>query len=88
MRESEALGTSEAAIEQAEKRGYDTGLEVEHPLIAGARLPLWVANFVLIDYGTGAIFAVLPVTSVTLTSPANTARHPHCAACGRQQCRN
>ena len=57
VRESEALGTSEAAIEQAEKRGYDTGLEVEHPLIAGARLPLWVANFVLIDYGTGAIFA-------------------------------
>jgi leucyl-tRNA synthetase len=51
-----ALGTSEAAIEQAEKRGHDTGLRVAHPFIAGASYPLWIANFVLMEYGTGAIF--------------------------------
>ena len=51
-----AIGTSEAAIEQAEKRGFNTGLFVNHPLIAGKQLPLYIANFVLMDYGTGAIF--------------------------------
>jgi leucyl-tRNA synthetase len=50
------LGTSEEVIEQAEKRGLDTGLTCEHPLIAGRRLPIYVANFVLMEYGTGAIF--------------------------------
>ncbi len=50
------LGTSEEAIETAEKRGYDTGLEVEHPFIDGRRLPVYVANFVLMEYGAGAIF--------------------------------
>jgi len=50
------LGTSEEAIEQAEKRGLDTGLRAEHPLIEGHRLPIYVANFVLMEYGTGAIF--------------------------------
>ncbi|HUB12111.1 MAG TPA: leucine--tRNA ligase [Acetobacteraceae bacterium] len=49
-------GTSEAAIETAEKRGYDTGLRVRHPLIEGATYPVWIANFVLMEYGTGAIF--------------------------------
>jgi leucyl-tRNA synthetase len=49
-------GSSEAEIEAAEKRGYDTGLTVEHPFKPGARLPVWIANFILIDYGTGAIF--------------------------------
>jgi leucyl-tRNA synthetase len=48
--------TSEEVIEQAEKIGYDTGLRCEHPLIAGATLPVYVANFVLMEYGTGAIF--------------------------------
>ena len=48
-------GTSEEAIETAEKRGFDTGLACEDPL-GGAPLPVWVANFVLMDYGTGAIF--------------------------------
>ena len=48
-------GTSEEAIETAEKRGHDTGLTCENPL-GGAPLPVWVANFVLMDYGTGAIF--------------------------------
>ena len=52
-----ALGTSEAAIEQAEKRGYDTGLRVAHPFVAGRELPVYIANFVLMEYGTGAIFA-------------------------------
>ena len=50
------LGTSEEVIEQAEKRGLDTGLTCEHPLIADRRLPIYVANFVLMEYGTGAIF--------------------------------
>ncbi len=50
------LGTSEAAIEAAEKKGFDTGLRARHPLIAGRDLPVYVANFVLMDYGTGAIF--------------------------------
>ncbi len=52
----DALGTSEAAIEQAEKRGFKTELQVHHPLIDGKKLPVYVANFVLMDYGTGAIF--------------------------------
>ena len=47
-------GTTEAALETAEKRGWDTGLTVEDPL--GGTLPVWIANFVLMDYGTGAIF--------------------------------
>ncbi|PWJ22285.1 leucine--tRNA ligase [Jannaschia seohaensis] len=47
-------GTTEEALEKAEKRGYDTGLTVDNPL--GGTLPVWVANFVLMDYGTGAIF--------------------------------
>jgi leucyl-tRNA synthetase len=54
--ECRGLGTSEAAIEQAEKRGCDTGLQVGHPFMEGARFPVWIANFVLMEYGTGAIF--------------------------------
>jgi leucyl-tRNA synthetase len=54
--ECDRLGTSEAAIEAAEKRGYDTGRTVDHPLVQGLTLPLYVANFVLMEYGTGAIF--------------------------------
>jgi leucyl-tRNA synthetase len=50
------IGTSAAAIETAEKKGYDTGLRVIHPFDADWRLPVYVANFVLMDYGTGAIF--------------------------------
>ena len=50
------MGTSVAAIETAEKRGYDTGAKVVHPFDAGWTLPVFVANFVLMDYGTGAIF--------------------------------
>ncbi|MFC3125154.1 leucine--tRNA ligase [Pseudoroseomonas globiformis] len=54
--EVRSLGTSEASIEQAEKRGIDTGLRVRHPFIEGATFPVWIANFVLMEYGTGAIF--------------------------------
>ncbi|GAB3034785.1 leucine--tRNA ligase [Oleiagrimonas citrea] len=50
-------GTSEAELETQEKRGMDTGLEVVHPL-TGEKLPVWVANFVLMGYGTGAVMAV------------------------------
>jgi leucyl-tRNA synthetase len=49
-------GTSAAEIETQEKRGYDTGLRVKHPVIAGAELPVYIANFILMEYGTGAIF--------------------------------
>jgi leucyl-tRNA synthetase len=56
--ECKAGGTSAAEIETAEKKGYDTGLEVVHPLDPECRLPVYIANFVLMDYGTGAIFGV------------------------------
>ncbi|MDM7255606.1 MAG: leucine--tRNA ligase, partial [Paracoccus sp. (in: a-proteobacteria)] len=49
-------GTTEEAIETAEKLGFDTGLKVRHPLDPAWELPVWIANFVLMDYGTGAIF--------------------------------
>jgi len=54
--ECRSRGTSEATIETGEKRGYDTGLRVRHPFIDGATYPVWIANFVLMEYGTGAIF--------------------------------
>ncbi|TCH98693.1 leucine--tRNA ligase [Roseococcus sp. SYP-B2431] len=54
--ECRSQGTSEAVIEQAEKRGFDTGFRVAHPFIEGATYPVWIANFVLMEYGTGAIF--------------------------------
>ena len=49
-------GTSEAVLEAAEKRGFDTGLKALHPFIEDKELPVYVANFVLMEYGTGAIF--------------------------------
>src|SRR5436190_252694 len=54
--ECDRLGTSEAAIEAAEKRGYRTALEAMHPLDPKRRVPVYVANFVLMEYGTGALF--------------------------------
>ncbi|HET6308345.1 MAG TPA: leucine--tRNA ligase, partial [Rhodopila sp.] len=54
--ECRSRGTSEATIETGEKLGYDTGLRVRHPFIEGATYPVWIANFVLMEYGTGAIF--------------------------------
>lgn len=50
------LGTSEEAIEKAEKKGFDTGLTAQHPFDPDWEVPVYVANFVLMDYGTGAIF--------------------------------
>ncbi|WP_313802737.1 leucine--tRNA ligase [Sphingobium sp.] len=55
--ECRQTGTAAAEIETQEKKGYDTGLSVIHPF-TGAKLPLFVANFVLMDYGTGAVMAV------------------------------
>jgi leucyl-tRNA synthetase len=49
-------GTSAAEIETAEKKGFDTGIRVVHPFDPDWLLPVYVANFVLMDYGTGAIF--------------------------------
>jgi len=49
-------GTSTAAIETIEKKGFDTGLKVHHPFIKDKLLPVYVANFILMDYGTGAVF--------------------------------
>ncbi|SCX29651.1 leucine--tRNA ligase [Agrobacterium rosae] len=49
-------GTSLAALETAEKRGFNTGVKVVHPLDPSWELPVYIANFVLMDYGTGAIF--------------------------------
>ncbi len=49
-------GTTAAELETAEKMGFNTGISVEHPLDASWHLPVYVANFVLMDYGTGAIF--------------------------------
>jgi leucyl-tRNA synthetase len=50
------IGTSEAAIETAEKMGFDTGVRVRHALDPERTLPVYVANFVLMGYGTGALF--------------------------------
>ncbi|HSF64054.1 MAG TPA: leucine--tRNA ligase [Paracoccaceae bacterium] len=49
-------GTSAEEIETAEKIGLDTGIRVRHPLNPDRELPVWIANFILMDYGTGAIF--------------------------------
>src|SRR5580658_436717 len=49
-------GTSQAAIDTAEKMGFDTGIKAKHPFDPSWQLPVYVANFILMDYGTGAIF--------------------------------
>ena len=82
------LGTSEAALETVEKLGFDTGLRAIHPLNSTITLPIYIANFVLMEYGTGAIFGCpahdqrdldfantynLPVTPVVLPEDADTA---------------
>lgn len=56
VEECNRMSTSEADIEKAEKKGFDTGLRVKHPFVDGKTVPLYVANFVLMEYGTGAIF--------------------------------
>ncbi len=87
--ECNRMGTSEAAIETAEKRGRATGLEAVHPFDDSRRIPVYVANFVLMEYGTGAIFGCpahdqrdlefarkygLPVIPVVLPPGADPAR--------------
>ncbi|HLV83278.1 MAG TPA: leucine--tRNA ligase, partial [Devosia sp.] len=84
--ECHAQGTATETLEKAEKKGVFTGLQVQHPAIEGATLPVYVANFVLMDYGTGAIFGCpahdqrdldfarrydLPVKPVVLPPDAN-----------------
>ncbi len=49
-------GTTEEALEKAEKLGFDTGLKVRHPFDESWELPVYIANFILMDYGTGAVF--------------------------------
>jgi len=49
-------GTAQAEIDTAEKLGFDTGIKAVHPFDAAWQLPVYVANFILMDYGTGAIF--------------------------------
>ncbi|HEY0446499.1 MAG TPA: leucine--tRNA ligase, partial [Allosphingosinicella sp.] len=88
LAECKAGGTTAAELETAEKKGFDTGLRVIHPLDPSWTLPLYVANFVLMDYGTGAIFGCpahdqrdldfarkygLPVTRVVAATPEEAA---------------
>jgi leucyl-tRNA synthetase len=56
MHACQRIGTAEQLIETAEKRGFDTGIRAVHPFLPAVRLPVYVANFVLMEYGTGAIF--------------------------------
>jgi leucyl-tRNA synthetase len=54
--ECRRMGTSEEELEKAPKLGFDTGLKVRHPFDTAWDLPVYIANFILMDYGTGAIF--------------------------------
>ncbi|MCW5686082.1 MAG: leucine--tRNA ligase [Pseudolabrys sp.] len=54
--EARKIGTAQEAIDKAEKLGFDTGIKAQHPFDPNWLLPVYVANFVLMDYGTGAIF--------------------------------
>ncbi|TPE52062.1 leucine--tRNA ligase [Amaricoccus solimangrovi] len=54
--ECRRMGTSEEELETAEKKGFDTGITVTHPFDPAWKLPVYIANFILMDYGTGAIF--------------------------------
>jgi len=50
------IGTAQSIIDTAEKQGFDTGIRAVHPFDPSWKLPVYVANFVLMEYGTGAIF--------------------------------
>ena len=54
--ETRKMDTTEAAMEKAEKKGIPTGITVRHPIYPDHELPVWIGNFVLMDYGTGAVF--------------------------------
>ncbi|MCB9990203.1 MAG: leucine--tRNA ligase [Rhodospirillales bacterium] len=58
IKECQTVGTSEEALANAEKIGFDTGFKATHPLLPGQEFPIYIANFILMDYGTGAIFGV------------------------------
>ncbi|MDC0937483.1 leucine--tRNA ligase [Pelagibacteraceae bacterium] len=55
-KECDKTGTTEEALANADKLGFDTGFFAEHPFISNKKIPIYFANFVLMDYGTGAIF--------------------------------
>ncbi|MBY7649078.1 MAG: leucine--tRNA ligase [Candidatus Liberibacter europaeus] len=54
--ESNQIGTSLSALEQTEKKGIDTGIRVKHPFISNLEIPVYIANFVVMEYGSGAVF--------------------------------
>ncbi|MBM6593928.1 leucine--tRNA ligase [Microvirga sp. BT291] len=56
IEECKRVGTAQEAIDKAEKLGFDTGIRAVHPFDPSWTLPVYVANFILMDYGTGAIF--------------------------------
>jgi len=56
IEECRKLGTSEEALEKAEKKGFKLDLHMQHPFMDDLKLPVYVANFVLMEYGTGAVF--------------------------------
>ncbi|HRF08100.1 MAG TPA: leucine--tRNA ligase [Xanthobacteraceae bacterium] len=56
IEECKKIGTAQEAIDKAEKLGFDTGLRAQHPFDDAWELPVYIANFVLMEYGTGAIF--------------------------------
>jgi leucyl-tRNA synthetase len=56
LEECRRMGTSQAVLETAEKKGFDTGIRARHPLDPAWEVPVYVANFILMEYGTGAIF--------------------------------
>jgi len=56
IKECNKTSTTEEDLEKSEKKGIFTGLFINHPLIEEKKLPIYIANFVLMDYGTGAIF--------------------------------
>jgi len=56
IEECKRTGTAQEAIEKAEKKGFDTGIRAVHPFDPSWQLPVYVANFILMEYGTGAIF--------------------------------
>ena len=57
IEECKTTPIDEESLETMEKKGIDTGIFVEHPFDKNWKLPVWIANFILMDYGTGAIFA-------------------------------
>ncbi len=56
IEECRKIGTSEEALAKAEKKGFDTGIVAVHPFRPDVKLPVYVANFIVMGYGTGAIF--------------------------------